>query len=124
MSIKNLMLDTENTIIGIAIIVVTVVCLIAYLIVKYIIQKKNVDKLYKSITVGVYVETLSGICGKVLAIKESSEIIFLLLQTGDTTHKSYVTIDISSVDRIIDDPKEILKDEIKVKEQKNLKTKI
>lgn len=124
MSIKNLMLNTENTIIGVAIVVVTVVCLIAYLVIKYIIVNKKVDKLYKSISVGVYIETLSGICGKVLAIKENREITFLLLQTGDTTHKSYITVDLCSVCKIIDDPKEILKDEIKVKDPKDFKTKI
>lgn len=102
-------------IVGIVIFSVTIILLLVAVVVLKIVSSKNQKDLLKKIKVGSYIVTIAGICGKVLAVKKHNNMVFVLLQTGDTTHRSYLTVDISSIYQILDgDIGEMLNDEIMV----------
>ena len=111
--LNNMLLVVD--IVGIVIFLSTLIVLFGGLTIRMIIIQKRDKKLYESLSIGSYVQTISGICGKIVGFKETDKQVFVLIQSGDTSHKSYITMDIESVYKIVDDPGEILSDEISVK---------
>lgn len=116
MSVLNLMLATES-VVGTIIFIATLLAIISIFVIRMILVSRNKKELYKELKIGTYIITVSGICGKIVGIKQIDDLTYAMLQTGDTTHKSYVTVDLESIYKIIKDPQEILKDEIKVNEK-------
>ena len=105
--------------IGLIIFLVTLIVIFATFMVRAIIISNRDKKLMSELNIGDYVVTHSGICGKIMGIKEGKDIVFLLLQTGDDMHKNYITVDIESVADKIEGIGTILRDEIKVEEKPN-----
>ena len=70
---------------------------------------------------GMYVVTMGGVSGKIVGIKQTKDMTYILLQTGDTTHKSYLTVDIEAIYQICEDPGEILHDDINVEGNTDIK---
>ena len=79
----------------------------------FLIDKKRKDRL-NQLKQGDYVVTMTGLTGTVVGIKKPDETVFVMLLTGDTTHKSYITVDIDSIYDIVQNPGTILDDSMKV----------
>lgn len=121
MKINCLLLSVD--IVGIIIFLATLIVIFGGLTIRMIIIQKRDKKLYESLNVGMYIQTISGACGKIIGIKQVEDQTLILLQTGDTTHKSYLTIGLESVYSVIKDYGEILSDEINVKDNEKLDVK-
>ena len=109
-------MNWKEDLLGIIIFLETLIIIFGAITIRMIIVTKRKKELYNQLKIGLFVVTVGGICGKIMGIKYDKDMTYVLLQTGDTTHKSYFTVDLESIYKIIDDPKEILNDEIKVEE--------
>ena len=94
--------------------VFTIIVICGIIAIKFVFLAKRKKENSRIIKLDNYVVTISGICGKIVAVQKKDNIVFAILQTGDKTHKSFVTVDADSIYQIVEEPDEIIKDEKKV----------
>ncbi|MBQ7307967.1 MAG: preprotein translocase subunit YajC [Clostridia bacterium] len=109
-------MNCKQDFLGLVVFLSTLIVIFGAITIRMILLTKKKKELYNNLKIGTHIVTVGGICGKIMAIKYDKDMTFVLLQTGDTTHKSYFTVDLESIYKVIEDPKEILKDEIMVSE--------
>ena len=103
--LNNLLLADAGSTSSIIWLVVLIGLIVVMLVLPSISQKKRVqayEEMKSRLRAGDKVQTIGGIVGKVVKIKEANGVQTILIETGDKTNKTVIEFDINAIAGVVE----------------------
>lgn len=103
--LNNLILDSSSSTSSIIWLVILVVLIVVMLVMPSVTQKKRVkayEEMKSRLRAGDKVQTIGGIVGKIVKIKEANGVQTVLIETGDKSNKMTIEFDINAIAGVVE----------------------